>query len=94
MQSSQEAINMRPPKFSGAMGPHQCGALLVVTSIKSENPQRAGQKLWVQPHMLGHTMQQLHQNGIQVTSVSLIEAASKAAGVPMELREPPKTGQQ
>ena len=38
MQSSQEAINMRPPKFSGAMGPHQCGALLVVTSIKSETP--------------------------------------------------------
>ena len=85
---------MRPPKFSGAMGPHQCGALLVVTSIKSETPQRVAQKLWVQPHMLGHTMQQLHQNGIPVTSVSLIEAASEAVGVPMELRESPKPGQQ
>jgi hypothetical protein len=98
MQSSQEAINMRPPKFSGAMGPHQCGALLVVTSIKSETPQRVAQKLWVQPHMLGHTMQQLHQNGIPVSSVGLMEAVNSVSGVEtkaaMEPGESPKPEQQ
>ena len=46
------------------MGPHQCGALLLVTSINSETPQRVAQKLRVPRHMLSHTMQQLHQNGI------------------------------
>jgi hypothetical protein len=47
--------------------------------------------------MLSHTLQQLHQNGIPVTSVSLFEAATSASGVAavaMEHGEPPKPGQQ
>jgi hypothetical protein len=53
------------------MGPHQCGALLLVTSINSETPQRVAQKLRVPRHMLSHTMQQLHQNGIRSGDHSL-----------------------
>ena len=80
------------------MGPHQCGALLLVTSINSETPQRVAQKLRVPRHMLSQTMQQLHQNGIQVTSVCLMEAASSVSGVAtkaaMEPGESPKSEQQ
>ena len=89
---------MRPPKFSRAMGPHQCGALLLVTSIKSETPQRVAQKLRVPLHMLSQTMQQLHQNGIPVSSVGLMEAANSVSGVAtkaaIEPGESPKPGQQ
>ena len=63
------------------MGPHQCGALLLVTSINSETPQRVAQKLRVPRHMLSQTMQQLHQNGIPVSSVGLMEAASSVSAV-------------
>lgn len=80
------------------MGPHQCGALLLVTSIKSETPQRVAKKLRVPLHMLSQTMQQLHQNGIPVSSVGLMEAASSvsavAAKAAMEPGESPKPGQQ
>jgi len=79
------------------MGPHQCGALLLVTSINSETPQRVAQKLRVPRHMLSHTMQQLHQNGIPVTSVSLMEAASSVSAVATTAStdpvESPKPGQ-
>ena len=79
------------------MGPHQCGALLLVTSINSETPQRVAQKLRVPRHMLSHTMQQLHQNGIPVTSVCLMEAASSVSGVATTAStdpvESPKPGQ-
>jgi hypothetical protein len=80
------------------MGPHQCGALLLVTSINSETPQRVAQKLRVPRHMLSHTMQQLHQNGIPVTSVCLMEAASSVSAVATTAStdpvESPKSGQQ
>lgn len=80
------------------MGPHQCGALLLVTSIKSETPQRVAQKLRVPRHMLSQTMQQLHQNGIPVSSVGLMEAANSISEVAtkaaMEPGESPKSGQQ
>lgn len=80
------------------MGPHQCGALLLVTSINSETPQRVAQKLRVPLHMLSQTMQQLHQNGIPVSSVGLMEAASSvsavAAKAEIEPGESPKPGQQ
>ena len=80
------------------MGPHQCGALLLVTSINSETPQRVAQKLRVPLHMLSQTMQQLHQNGIPVSSVGLMEAASPvsavAAKAAMEPGESPKSEQQ
>ena len=80
------------------MGPHQCGALLLVTSINSETPQRVAQKLRVPRHMLSQTMQQLHQNGIPVSSVGLMEAASPvsavAAKAAMDPGESPKPGQQ
>ena len=80
------------------MGPHQCGALLLVTSIKSETPQRVAQKLRVPLHMLSQTMQQLHQNGIPVSSVGLMEAASSVSAVATTAStdpvESPKSGQQ
>jgi len=48
--------------------------------------------------MLGHTMQQLHQNGIPVSSVGLMEAANSVSGVAtkaaMEPGESPKPEQQ
>jgi hypothetical protein len=79
------------------MGPHQCGALLLVTSINSETPQRVAQKLRVPRHMLSHTMQQLHQNGIPVTSVCLMEAGSSVSAVATTAStdpvESPKPGQ-
>lgn len=76
------------------MGPHQCGALLLVTSIRSETPQKAAHKLRVPRHMLSHTMQQLHQNGIPVTSVCLMEVNISKAKATVEPVESPKAGQQ
>lgn len=92
------SVQYEPILIRGTMGPHQCDALLLVTSIKSETPQRAVQKLRVPRHMLSHTMQQLHQNGIPVTSVCLMEAATSVTEVvtrmAMEPGDPAKTGQQ
>jgi hydroxymethylpyrimidine/phosphomethylpyrimidine kinase len=80
------------------MGPHQCGALLVVTSINSETPQRVAQKLLVPRHMLSQAMQQLHQNGIPVTKVGTLEGSNSASAVATQLAadpgESPKAGRQ
>lgn len=67
------------------MGPYLADALLVVTNVSSRSSQGAWKQLRVPRHMLSNSMQQLHQNGVSVTSVVTVTSVGRSTLEPDQL---------